>query len=105
MRPGLPFLPMAFVKKRSAAALSRFVSQKEVNGIALFIYGAIEILPLPFYLDVGFIEPPSVTGSFLLLVKSFLQLRRVVNYPALDGAVVDLESSFLHDLFNVAITQ
>jgi len=65
----------------------------------------VEVLTLPFYLDVGFIEPPSVTGSLLFLVKDFLQLRRVMNHPALDGAVVDLEPAFLHDLFNVTIAQ
>jgi len=71
----------------------------------LLIHHTIEVLPFALGLDVGLIESPPVPGSFLLLLEGILQLRRIMNHLALDGTVIDLEATFLHDLFDIAIAQ
>ena len=51
------------------------------------------------------VESTLVPEPFLSLVEGILQMWRVMYHPALEGAVMDLESSFLHDLFEIAIAQ
>jgi hypothetical protein len=62
--------------------------------MALLFHSPIEVFPLAFYLEIGFIESPSVTGPFVFLVEGIQQMRRKMNHPALDGAVIDQSPRF-----------
>ena len=49
---GRPCCRTAFLKKRRAAFLSRWGGEQEVNGLAVLVDGAVEILPLALNLNV-----------------------------------------------------
>jgi hypothetical protein len=43
------------------------VSEQEVDGLAFFVNGTVQILPLAFDLDVGFVNQPNVAYAALLI--------------------------------------
>jgi len=53
---GTSLLPIAFLKKRTAAALSR--SEQEICGLTLLIERAVEMAPLALHFDIGLIDSP-----------------------------------------------
>jgi hypothetical protein len=55
--------------KRLAASMSRFSAPHRVHQVTIPIDGAIEIAPVPFDIDVGFINVP---GSRLFALAAWL---------------------------------
>ena len=86
----------------------QFVSvldQQEVNGFAFFVNGSIQIAPYSFELDVGLIHSPAGAKSFLPFPQLNFQERRIFADPSWNCCVIDLNYSFLHELFDVTIAQ
>jgi len=48
---------------------------------------------------------PAVADTLLLIVKGLFQFQRVMGYQALDGAMINIDATFLHHLFNIAVAQ
>ena len=46
-----------------------------------------------------------VPGFLLIVVENLLQLKCVVNDPTIDGAVVNLETTLLHDFLDIPIAE
>jgi hypothetical protein len=51
-------------------------TKQEVNGVAVPIYRAIQILPLPFDLDLSLVHAPTFTHRAFATAKYLLQNRQ-----------------------------
>ncbi|CBJ92469.1 conserved hypothetical protein [Xenorhabdus nematophila ATCC 19061] len=49
-------------------------SQQEINCLSAGINGTIEVFPLPFDVDIGFIHAPSATHGTFVPPKGVIQL-------------------------------
>ena len=56
-------------------------AQEKIDGSALLIDGAIEVDPLAFDLDVGFIHAPGVADRPCVMVPALFKLRHVLLHP------------------------
>src|SRR5438132_4140349 len=71
----------------------------------MLLHGAIEVIPLAFDLDIGFVHAPADPHRSLAAVKGFLQERAVFDHPPVDGRVIHVDTSFEHEFFDVARAQ
>ena len=62
-------------------------------------------MPLTFDLDVGIIHSPAGANSFLPFSELNFQDRSIFDDPSLNYCVIDLNSFFLHELFDVTTAQ
>ena len=90
-----------------AEIISRFdfITVQEINGIALLVDSAIKISPPPLDLYVGLVKPPTKANPFLVFTERLFDTRRIMDDPALDRAVVYGVAAFLHEFFQIAVTQ
>ncbi len=56
-------------------------------------------------LNVGFVHSPPIADAILLSPEDSFQLRRVMKDPAIDSAMINGKSTFLHHFFNISITE
>jgi hypothetical protein len=84
------------VEKTTARPLITLHSEREIDRIASLVDGAIKISPLAFDFDIGLIKPPAIPGPFFVFTKSFLDSRRIMDDPALNGTVINSIASLLH---------
>jgi hypothetical protein len=88
------------------AERGRFVplrGEQKVNGLAGLIHGAIEVVPLPFDLDVGLVHTPTDPYRALAAMERLLQQGTVFHDPALDSRVVDRDPTLLYEFFDMTI--
>lgn len=96
---GVPTLRIALRRKRKAACgLVSLGSQQEVKDLALFVDGAVQILPLTGHLDIGLVQPPGSTDRAFASSERLMELLRVRHDLSVDRRVVHVDSSLLHDL-------
>lgn len=57
------------------------------------------------HLDVRLVHPPGVVGGFEVGSAALLQFWCVVLDPAIDRGVIDLQPSFEHNLFQIAVAE
>ena len=53
----------------------------------MLVDGAIEVFPVAFDFDVGFIKTPAQAVPLFVFTKYFLDARRIMYDPALNAAV------------------
>jgi hypothetical protein len=75
-----------------------FGGQQEVDGVALFIHGAIPVTIFPADLDIGFVQAPTVAdrteAAFALpFTKGFLQHRDELDDPAVNRGMIDEQAA------------
>ncbi len=74
------------------------LAQEQFQGVSLRVHSAIEVYPDFFHFDVRLIDAPRVVCRFKVEPTALLQLWCVVVHPALDRGVIDMQSSFEHQL-------
>ena len=77
--------------------------QQKVNGLAVLIHRTIEVVPLPFDLDIGLVHAPADPHRALPAMKRLFQQGTVFHHPALDRGVVDGHSTLLQQFFDMSI--
>jgi len=103
IKPGLPFLPMALLKKPSlGVALG---GEQEIDSIPLVINCPTIVAPLASYFYILLVHPPTITWSFFPFMEGFFQLRCLVNNPSVQCPMINLDTTFSHHLFNVSIAE
>ena len=85
---GSPLRRIAFVRNRLAGLCPGARSQK-VNGLAVLVHRTIQIPPLAFDPDVGFVHAPADPHGPFSAMERLFQLRAVFHHPALDGRMVN----------------
>ena len=72
---------------------------------AALVYGAVEVFPGAFDLDVRFIHVPAATQWTLELAEHFLKQRQKPDCPAVDEGMVDMDTAFLHHFLKMAVAK
>ena len=73
--------------------------EPEVNGLTLSVDSPIQVLPLTFDLDIGFVHPPTAAhGALLAVPKGSLQVRRKLLDPAVYVRMINLDAALFHIL-------
>src|SRR5262249_43897658 len=94
-----------FFQKPERGLFIAVLREQKVNRVAVFVHGAIEIAPLPFYFDIGFVHAPTHPYRTLAAMEGLLELRAICDDPPIDGGVIHLYSTFLHEFFDVTRAQ
>jgi hypothetical protein len=92
-------------EKAFGRLLVALLGQEEIDGLAVFIDGTIQVAPLPFHPDVRFVHAPADPHGALRAVKCFLQLRTVFDDPPVNGGVIHVDTPIEHKFFDVARAQ
>ncbi|AGH75017.1 hypothetical protein ETAC_14480 [Edwardsiella piscicida C07-087] len=82
-----------------------FDGQQEIDGLTCSIYRAIEMFPLCFDIDVGFIHTPSTANRLFILTKDLIQKQRYADTPTVRHKVVNMNDTLRHHLFDTTQTQ
>jgi hypothetical protein len=85
--------------------LVALLRQQKINGLTVFIHGAVEIPPLAFDFDKRLIHPPAHPHRALAAMEGLFQLGTVFQDPTVDRGVIDRDTAFLHQLFHLAVAQ
>jgi len=101
--PGFAISINGFVQKSQCRFLIALGREYEVDGIALLVDGPIEVLPLAIDFDIGFVEASSLPRPLLPLVERLFKLRREMDDPPQNGAVIDCRAALRHDRLDIAI--
>jgi hypothetical protein len=89
---------------QSSLCISRR-AEEEIERVSLRINGSLEIDPLFSYLDIGLIDPPGIGCGLHMRTATTVQLRSIMLDPAVNRRMIDRQSAFQHDFFQVAITE
>lgn len=81
----MPALTMAFFEKPQSGLFVTVNGQQEVDRLTIRIHRMVQITPLAFDLDKGFVHPPTVANRFLeSLAESAFKFRREFLQPAVN---------------------
>jgi hypothetical protein len=80
-------------------------AEQEVDGVAVFVDGPVEIFPLALDADVRLVHSPALSNWPLAMAKRFLQYRQKFERPAMDGRMIDRSPTFGHHFFKITQTQ
>ena len=87
-------------KERLCGRDAAVAAQKEVDGLAMLVNGAVQVMPLRFDRDV---DPPRGADRFGDAAPSFHELRDVAGNPAKDRRMRDLDAALGHHLNQVPV--
>jgi hypothetical protein len=65
----------------------------------------VKIIPLSLDFDIGFIHSLAVTDRIFLFSKCVLQHLCILDDPALDRRMIDIDASFDHQFFDISVTK
>ena len=71
----------------------------------MLVDGTIEIFSLALDLNIGLIQPPTMTNSLFVFTKGFFDARCIMHDPALNGTVIYSVATLLHQFLQVAIAE
>src|ERR1700745_4274891 len=80
-------------------------AQEKVDGSTLLIDGAIEVDPLAFYFDVGFIHTPGVADWPCVMIPALFKLRDILLHPPKNSRMGQRDATFRHHLDQVTEAQ
>ena len=81
------------------------LGEQKVNRLAVFVHGALEVVPRAFDLDVGRIPPPAHPHRLRAPMARFCQGGTVLDDPALESGVINLSPALFHQGFDRPIAQ
>jgi hypothetical protein len=96
---------MRFAKERLCGRNAAVAAQKEVDGLAMLVNGAVQVMPLRFDQDVRLVDPPRRADRCGEAAPSFHELRDVAGYPAKDRRMRDLDAALGHHLNQVPVRE
>jgi hypothetical protein len=76
--------------------------QQEINGNAVLVDRPIEIAPFATDFHVGFVDTDRAAMRTPKLSQALLNLGRVGEHPAVDGAVIDIEAALGEQALDIA---
>src|SRR6266536_2452393 len=80
-------------------------AQEKFQGVSLRIHSSIEVHPDLFHFHIRFIDAPRVVRRVEMRAAALLQFGCVVLHPAIDGGVIDVQSSLEHHLLQIPVAQ
>ncbi len=79
--------------------------EQKVQCVTHRIHRSIQIFPLAFDLDVGFIHSPRIVRGAQMGSNSFVQFWRVLLHPSVDCGMIHVHPWLCHHLFQIPINQ
>ncbi len=99
-------LPYRFPEKAQRGLLIAVDGEQEIDGLACFVDGAVEISPLAFDFDVRLVNPPArADWALVAFPENRLQLWREFLNPAVDVGMIDRHAALRHHLFQIPVAQ
>ena len=93
-------LPNCCLEEAPGCFLAAMGRQEEVNGLAHFVDGTVQVLPWPLPLEVRLIHSPAIAHRALLpLLESGFPLGGELLDPAVKVGMVNLDAKLLPDFF------
>ena len=92
-----------FLEKIQSRFLIPLLREQEVNGLTVFVHGAIQIAPLSFDPNIRFVHPPAQPHRPLAAVERRFELGSVLQHPAVNRGVVHRYPTFPHQFFDLAV--
>src|ERR1700738_5480663 len=80
-------------------------AQEKIDGVALFIHGAVEVNPLAFDLEVSLIHAPRVTHRSGVRLPTLFKIRHVAPHPPQDRLMSQQDAALGHHLDQVTGTK
>src|SRR6478752_9603610 len=80
-------------------------AQEKIDGSTLLIHGAIEVDPLAFDFDVGFIHTPGVADWPCVMIPALFKLRDILVHPPQNRRMGQGDATFRHHLDEVTEAQ
>src|SRR6185312_633107 len=87
-------------QRRPAVAFGR---QQKVNRVAGLVDGSVQVFPLALDPHICFVQPPADAHGTLATMKGLLQQRDILQHPAIDRGMVDLDAPFFHHLLELPV--
>src|SRR6516164_11807394 len=94
--------PSALRNRRLAASASRNADSKKSMVAPAESMARYKYAPASLHADIGFVHPPRLVGRLEMPSQSLLQLRAIILHPAPNCGVVDVETTLLQQLLNIA---
>jgi len=86
-------------EEASRSSVVTFCGEQEIHRMAKSVNSAIQVLPLPTDLNVGFVHPPTPTNRMLATTKHFGQNRQYLQRPTMHRSMINLYAPFRHHFF------
>ena len=99
---GAPCCLVALEKNRLAAAISRRLLKRKSKVRPCFIDGAIQVDPLAFDFDVGFIHTPGVADWPCVMIPALFKLRDILLQPPQNGRMGQGDATLGHHSDEIA---
>src|ERR1700751_2029587 len=80
-------------------------TKQEVNGVAVLVQGAIQILPLPLDLDVGLVHTPTLAHRAFVAAEYLLENRQQLYGPAGYRRMIHRDPTLGHQLLQMTQAQ
>ncbi len=81
------------------------LGEEKGNGLTMFVYSTIEVIPRTFDLDVRLVHAPADPHRALPAVERLRELRTVLDDPPIDGGMIDMYTPFKHESLDRARTE
>jgi putative transposase len=75
--------------------------KQEINCGTAGIDGSIEVTPVAFHSNVGFVDTPRLVGWLQITPQPLLQFRRISLHPAPHGCMIRSQTPFLQQLLHI----
>lgn len=77
------------LEKAHRRCLVAVSAEQEIHGVAGLIDRPVQVLPVAFHLDIGFVHAPAGANGKLLSPESRLHHRNQLDHPAMHSGVID----------------
>ena len=104
MISGTPFPSIALMRNDCADILCLCFVSKKSTSITSLVNCSVQLTPLPFYLDIGFIHTPPFPHLMLVAANLSYHVWCDLEYPTLNRGMVDTDASHLHQFFKFSVT-
>ena len=91
------------LKKRSAALRSRLAVSRKSTVPPALPTALHKVFPLALDPHLCFVQPPADAHGTLATMKGLLQQRDILQHPAIDRGMVDLDAPFFHHLLELTV--
>ena len=93
------------VQEAPSCRFIALLGQQKVNDLAVFVQRTVEIPLLAFHFNIGLVHAPTRPHRALAPVEFLFKLRTVLHHPMINRRVVNRNTPFLHEFFDVACAQ
>jgi len=92
-----------FGQKTQSSCFIAMRGQHEIKGLAIAIYGAIQVAPFAAHFHIGLIEAPRRSSLHLTFLRGLGQSGCVFHDPTVQRRMINLDATLRQDFFQISI--